>query len=148
MKNQNNCTNYREAIAAFVLGVLEPKGADKLQKHLETCQNCKALYQSMLNEEKDICSSFREIAQKGEVIENSLIEKLDNNEQTTIHTPKTVKITWSRIIRNPLIKFAAAAMVIVAVLLIFNNSPVITTPAFGLDDVIAAMNKCNGPIAL
>jgi outer membrane lipoprotein-sorting protein len=116
MNKQNNCTNYREDIAALMLGVLEPKDAEKLQKHLETCQNCNSLYEAMLNEEKDIRPSFKEIALKGEAIQNSLIEKLDNNELETVNAPKAVKINWSKIIRSPLIKFAAAAVILLIIL--------------------------------
>lgn len=116
MNKQNNCTKYSEDIAALILGVLEPKDAEKLQKHLETCQNCNSLCEAMLNEEKGIRSSCKEIALKGEAIQNSLIEKLDNNEFETVNTPKAVKINWSKIIRSPLIKFAAAAVILLIML--------------------------------
>ena len=47
---------------------------------------------------------------------------------------------WGIIMKNNITKFAVAAMLAVAVLLIFNDGSV-TTPAFGLNDVIEAMNK-------
>ncbi len=116
MNNQNDCTKYREDIAALVLDLLEPKETEMLQIHLETCQDCKALYQNMLNEEKAIRASFKEIGQIGKVIQNSLIEKLDNETLETIEKPKIVKINRSKLIRNPLIKVAAAAAIIIFVL--------------------------------
>ncbi|MBN2590298.1 MAG: zf-HC2 domain-containing protein [Sedimentisphaerales bacterium] len=133
MDNQNNCTKYFENIAALVLGLLEPKEAEKLHEHLEKCENCKTLYQNMLNEEKDIRASFSEVAQKGEVIQNSLIEKLDKGNLETTEKPNVIKINRSKLIRNPLVKFAAAAVLIVALITVINyfgGSIPITTISF------------------
>ncbi len=142
MNHRNNCSKYREDIAALVLGLLEQEEAEKLQKHIETCQNCKAFYEDMLNEEKNIQTVFTEIAQKGEAIQNSLLEKLDKNESISITSQKIIKKNWSNILRNPLIKFAAAAIIILGIGLLFHKGLVtFTTPAFGLENVINAVKE-------
>ena len=53
------------------------------------------------------------------------------------------KPTFGRIImKSPIIKLAAAAAIIIAAILLLHNGPVdITSPAFGIDKVIKAMQK-------
>ena len=61
----------------------------------------------------------------------------EQNEQ-----PARVYKIAQKAMKNPVTKFAAAAIIIIAVILILQNTSVnITSTAFGLDDVIAAMNK-------
>ncbi len=115
MNNQDNCQNRREAIAALVLGVLDTKNADELRRHIEACQGCRKLYQDMLDEEKDIRTTFQVIADKGQILQSDLIEKLDKNESATSPPPKTIKAGWGKIIRNPLIKFAVATVFIIVI---------------------------------
>jgi hypothetical protein len=148
MNHQNNCQNRRQEITAFVLCVLEQKDADELKKHLEICQNCRSFYQAMLDEEKTIRSTFKMVADKGKAVQSSLLAQLDKKESVTSQAEtspaKTTKITWGKIIKSPLTKIAATAVIITAIaLLLHNGSMNITTPAFGLDDITAAIQNEN-----
>jgi len=120
MNNKGNCQNRREAITALVLGILDTKDADELQRHIESCQSCRKLYQELFNEEESIRSAFKVIAERDEMLQSSLIEQFDKGEQTAVkrnkETGKTIKLIWRTIMKNPITKFAAAAAIIIAVL--------------------------------
>jgi len=120
MINENNCQNRREEIAALVLRELEPEAADELKRHIESCKTCKSLYQKLTDEEETIRSAFQAISDKGEVLKSSLIERLHRDNKVTSQADKgpakTIKIIWRIIMKNPITKMAAAAVVIIAVL--------------------------------
>jgi hypothetical protein len=146
MINENNCQNRREEIAALVLGELEPKAADELRRHIESCETCKSLYRKLTDEEETIRSAFQTIADKGEVLKNRLIEQLGKKESVTSQTEKEsakiIGIHWGNIIKSPITKIAAAAVIILAIALLFHNDSLnIASPVFGIDDVIQAMQK-------
>ena len=109
MINENDCRNRREEIAALVLGELEPKAANELRGHIESCQICKSLYRKLTDEEETIRSTFQTIADKGEVLKSSLIEQLDQKEPAI-----TIGNHWGDIKKSPVTKIAAAAVIIIA----------------------------------
>lgn len=117
MINENNCQNRREEITALVLGELEPKAADELRGHIESCETCKSLYQELIEEEQTIRAAFQTIADKGEGIKSDLIEQLDKKGPV-----ETIGIHWGNIIKSPVTKIAAAAVIVIALLLLFKNS--------------------------
>ncbi len=117
MINERNCQNRREEIAALVLGELEPKAADELRRHIESCETCQSLYRKLMDEEETTRIAFQTIADKGEVLKSNLIEQLDKKEPA-----KTIGIHWSNVIKSPVAKIAAAAVIVIALLLLFNNS--------------------------
>jgi anti-sigma factor RsiW len=96
MNNQENCQNRREAITALVLGVLDAKDTEELQKHIDSCQVCKSLYKELTEEEESIRPAFKVIAERGEMLQSSLIEQFGKSEQTAVkrneEAGKTIKI--------------------------------------------------------
>lgn len=124
MINENDCHNRREEITALVLSELEPKVAEELRKHIESCKVCRSLYQELVDEEESICSAFADIAQRSENLQDSLIEQFEKNERTAVlNNEKSVKILrviWSTIMKNKITRFAAAAAIIIAVSVFIN----------------------------
>jgi outer membrane lipoprotein-sorting protein len=120
MINKNDCKSRREQITALVLGELEPKSAEELRSHIESCETCKSLYQSLADEEESIRSAFKVIAERGEILQSSLIEQFEKNEPTAVkrdeRAGKAVRIIWRTIMKNRITKFATAAAIIIAVL--------------------------------
>ena len=120
MIRENDCQNRREEITALVLGELESKAVVELRRHIESCETCQSLYQAMTDEEVTIRSAFGAIADRGEFVENSLIERLDEKNKVTSRAEagleKTNKIIWRIIMTSPITKIAAAAVIIIAVL--------------------------------
>jgi len=120
MINENDCRKRREEITALVLGELEPKAADELRRHIESCQICQSLYQALADEEESIRSAFADIAKRSEILQGSLIEQFENNKRTAVRNNekagKTIRIIWRTIMKNRITKFATAALIIIAVL--------------------------------
>jgi hypothetical protein len=117
MNHQNNCTNRHEAIAAYVLGLLEQKDAAELKKHLETCRNCQSLYQTLLNEEQEIRSTFQMVADKGEAVQESLIKKFEQQKPLEEEPKRIFLLKFRTILKSPLTKFAAAVIFISIIIL-------------------------------
>jgi len=130
MNNNNDCQNQREAIAALVLGELETPAADEIKNHIDTCRNCRSLYQTMVEEEKTIRSAFKAIDDRSKAIGNKLVAQSgkvsrthddisagkakSQAKQSTITQPNV----WRTIMKNRITKLAAAAAVIIAALII------------------------------
>ncbi|MHC4463634.1 MAG: anti-sigma factor family protein [Planctomycetota bacterium] len=117
MIHENDCQNRREQITALLLGELDSKEADELQRHIEHCKTCQSLYQALADEEKAICSAFKAIADKGEALQNSLIEQLDKKElvisQADTSLVRIPKIDLGKMIEGSLTKIAAAAVFLI-----------------------------------
>ena len=125
MNNHSDCQNRREAITAFLLGELEPQAADELKKHIDTCETCRCFYHALVDEEETIRSAFKAIADRNETLQNSLVKQLDKHDlsvpQIYIRSRKTVKVMLSVIMKSPITKLAAAAVIILAVLIVINQ---------------------------
>ncbi|MHC4062446.1 MAG: anti-sigma factor family protein, partial [Planctomycetota bacterium] len=139
MNSDNDCKNRWQAIAALVLDELEPQAADELRQHIAACKTCRSFYQTLTDEEQMIRSAVGAMAQRSQALEDDLISQL----QREPHEPlKRTTLTLKAILNSKITKFAAAAVVvIVAVVALHNGSLEITTPAFGVQDVLDAMNK-------
>jgi outer membrane lipoprotein-sorting protein len=120
MINKNDCKNRREEITTLVLGELEPKAAEELRMHIESCETCQLLYRALAVEEESIRSAFKIIAERSEILQSGLIEQFEKNGRTAVQkgkrARKTVKIIWRTIMKNRITKFATAAAIIIAVL--------------------------------
>ncbi len=126
MINENDCKNRREEITALVLGELEPKAAEELRRHIESCEVCKSLYQELVGEEESIRTAFKVIAERGENLQSSLIEQFEKNGRTAVRgnekAGETIKIIWRTIMKNRITKFATAAVIIIAILIAIHFS--------------------------
>ena len=123
MSNKNDCQNRREAVTALVLGELETPAADEIKNHIDTCRNCRLLYQALTEEEETVMSAFKAIDDRGKAIEDSLVAQLNKNsrahddvsagqgesqaEKSAITQPNI----WRIISRSPIATFAAAVLI-------------------------------------
>ncbi|HUT30777.1 MAG TPA: zf-HC2 domain-containing protein [Sedimentisphaerales bacterium] len=139
MNSNNDCKNRREAIAALVLDELAPQAADELREHIDACKTCRSLYQALMDEEETINSAFEAIADKSKNVQDDLIGEFEKGPHKPLGRST---LTLSTILNSRITKLAAAAVVvIVAVVALHNGSVQITTPAFGVQDVLDAMNE-------
>jgi len=125
MNKQNDCHKRREAITAFALGELEHRAADELKKHIDTCETCRSLYHALVDEEETIRSAFQAIADRSETLQHNLVKQLDKHDlvspQTYIRSRKTVKVILSAIMKSPITKIAAAAVIVIAVMIVIQQ---------------------------
>jgi outer membrane lipoprotein-sorting protein len=132
MSNKNDCQNRREAVTALVLGELEAAAADEIKNHIDTCRNCRLLYQALTEEEVNVRSAFKAIDDRGKVIEDRLVAQLDKGSrahddvsagQAEFQAKKSVVTqpnVWRTIMKNRITKLAAAAVIIIAIVLATN----------------------------
>jgi len=116
MTDTNDCQNRHEAIAALVLGELEGPAADEIKKHINTCENCRLLYQALTEEEETIQSAFKVVDDRSKAVGDNLLVQFDGGSHksssgtTVLHrlragSRKTKRMT----------KWAAAAVIAIAV---------------------------------
>ena len=127
MNNNKDCQNRREAIAALVLGELEAPAADEIKKHIETCRNCRSVYQAMAAEEDTIRSAFKAIDDRSKAIGNNLVVEHDKAAKTqdisagqaesqAKQSAVTRPNVWRTIMKSRITKLAAAAVIFIAVI--------------------------------
>jgi hypothetical protein len=143
MKSSNECKDRFENIVALVLGVLDPTAADDLQKHIARCDRCRAVRDSLVEEEKFVRSGFEALAGSLGSIEQTV-------RQQQAH-PSIVRITpsanhFSERIKNMIRahkRLIAAAAVILAILIpsIFFNLPSPLATGYALAQTAEANNS-------
>jgi len=78
-----------------------------------------------VDEEETIRSAFQAIADRSETLQNSLVKQLDKHDiaspQTYIRSRKTIRVILSTIMKSPITKVAAAAMIVIAVFIVINQ---------------------------
>jgi len=119
MNKQNNCQNRREAIASLILDELDSHDADKLKKHIDTCQTCQHLYKMLANEEEMIQAAFKSVKDRADTIQSKLIEQFDKQKLQSSSRGQTIlhRTTGRSKIMKQITKIAAAAaMMTIAVL--------------------------------
>lgn len=141
MTKNNDCQDRRDAIAALVLGELEIPVADEIKKHMDTCRNCRALYQALTEEEEIVRSAFETIGQRSKAIEGNLVAQFGKgsrvSEAISGALPKSQKTKqthtepgkWRTIMKSRISQLAAAAVIIIAALISFFQVGT-STPAF------------------
>ena len=123
--NNDNCQNRREAIAALVLGELETPAADEIKNHINTCMNCRSVYESMAEEEETIRSAFKTIDDRSKAIGNNLVEEYDKvsrahddisagqAESQAKQSVVTRPNVWRTIMKNRITKLAAVVAIVI-----------------------------------
>ncbi len=113
MSDNNHCNNRRESIAALVLGELEADAAEELKEHISTCQTCRSLYQDLSAEEQTIKSAFATITNTSSTLQHRLVHQYPKEP----HPPsrRTITLNLNAIVKSPITKLAAAAVIIIAV---------------------------------
>ena len=113
----SDCSEYRETIAALVLGELPGDQAPAVEQHLGTCPACSELYQTLQQEEQVLRSAFQVIADRTESRKDPLIQRL--TEQPTRDNPTTPNmLTIVRtVMSSKLTRLTVAAIVIISFLI-------------------------------
>jgi len=132
MNNDKDCHNRREAITALILGELETPAADEIKNHIDTCVNCRSVYQAMTEEEETIRSAFKAIEDRSKAIGNNLIVEHDKVSRAyddisagqTESQAKQSAITrpniWRTIMKHGPARLAAAAVILISVLVLIS----------------------------
>jgi hypothetical protein len=121
MSDKNECQNRREAITALVLGELETPAADEIKEHIDTCRNCRCLYQTLTEEEGTVRSAFKAIDDRSKTMEDDILAQLEKSSDKSFSGPTALRQIWegSRILKS-VTKLAAAAVIITAIVISTN----------------------------
>ena len=119
MTSDKACKNRREAIAALVLGELEPSAAQQLQEHMRHCQACRAFYSSLSAQERSVQSAFNQFSKELATKDTALVESPSERYETPGDAstpslgPRSGAGTWRvRLLRAS--RWAAAAVVLIS----------------------------------
>jgi hypothetical protein len=127
MIRNSDCQDRHEAITALVLGVLDGPAADEIKRHIRACQNCRELYEALIEEEKTVRSTFEAVNDRSKAIQDNLITQFGKgsrvNENTSEALPESKGIKqahtelnkWRILMRSKTSQLAAAAVIIIGV---------------------------------
>ncbi len=120
------CEKMQEKIADYVLGILSKEESDTLTEHISSCPDCNQYVQALKNENRLLLQLGRKLDADMSIRQDKVIEALSH------HSPKTRSKVFSigRIImKSPITKLAAAAVIGIAALIV-GSQIVGSTPAF------------------
>lgn len=116
MTNADGCQNRHEAIAALVLGELEGPDAEEISKHIDTCENCRYLYQALTAEEETIQSAFEAVDDRSRELGAGLVEQFAKGSRIAQPEPAIFHRLWTGSgVPKRVAELAAAAAVIIGV---------------------------------
>ena len=107
------CSKMRDKIADRLLGASSGEQDTAIEQHISACPKC-TLYALALEEQRSVLEQFGRRLDAGmQAREDRVIEAL--NRAVSCKTAQTGSL-WRTVLRSPIIRFAAAAIVIVALL--------------------------------
>jgi len=136
---QDDCKNIQEQIAELVSGVLSAERAAELRAHIRACAVCRAYLEALQADDK-LLGKFAEAMQPTITrLESRVIEAIADSRSGKSAGRVSV---WTTILKSRAAKFAAAAVVILALALVIERSNRrldVTAPAFA--EMVEAMGK-------
>ncbi|MBN2183561.1 MAG: zf-HC2 domain-containing protein [Sedimentisphaerales bacterium] len=132
----SQCEKIQNQMADYILGILNQEKVDALKHHISECEQCRAHLQS-LEKEKSLLTQFSQNIDAGmDVRCGRAISAL-----STLKDYTTEKSIWRIIMHKKITKFAAAAVIIVAVLLVISFLDNSVTPAYAVDQTADAIRE-------
>jgi hypothetical protein len=113
----SGCQKYRETVAALVLGELPRDQAPAIERHLKNCSACCELYQALQQEEQVLRSAFQVIADRKDVLEDPLIQRLTKQSNTVRETTPNILTIGRHIMSSKLTRLTVAAIVVIGLLI-------------------------------
>ncbi len=111
---ENTCENFQEQILELITGTLPAEKAADLERHISKCPSCRAYLEALQTDDK-LLGEFAEAMQPRVArLENNVIDAI--NRGIPKRKAKSISI-WRKIIKSRITKFAAAAVIIIAVLI-------------------------------
>lgn len=132
------CEKMQDNLADFVLGVLSPKQTDAVNEHLGRCGSCSRYVESLKRQSRLLTQFSEKLNQDMEARENRAIETVQSHTQAPGVAPVSL---WSTITKSRMTKLAAAATVVLVASLLLNLLDKSATPAYAVDETIAAMKE-------
>jgi hypothetical protein len=116
----------QEKIADYVLGIFSKEESDTLAEHLNSCSDCSQYAQALQNENNLLLQLGEKLDAGMTIRQDKVIEALNH------HSPIArfrLLLIWRKIMKSPITKLAAAAVIVVTALIV-GSQIVGSTPAF------------------
>ena len=132
----SQCEKIRNQLTDYILGILDREKSDILKRHIGECEKCRE-YLKSLEKEKSLLMQFSQQINAG----------MDTRSERAIKALSSLKdyrkenSIWRIIMHKKIIKFAAAAVIIFAVLLAVSLLDKSITPAYAVEQTIDAIQK-------
>jgi hypothetical protein len=136
----NTHNQINELLVGFTLGELNTEQIYDVEKHLAECGLCRNELENiraLLKTTEDMKTKVAD-EQLCESAQNLLFASIEKTKQEPTLRQKNL---WRTIMKSRIIKFAAAAVIVVAAILSINIIDRSVPAAFGIDQVIAAYNS-------
>jgi hypothetical protein len=134
----NLCKKIQNQIPDYILGILDEGQTAAINEHISRCSRCKKYLQSLENEN-------RLLTQFGQNLDVSIATRqaraIATLCQSTPILHREANSIWRTIMKNRITKFAAAAVIILAVLLSISLLDKSVTPAYAVQQTVEAMKK-------
>jgi len=118
MTDKNDCQNRHDTIAALVLGELEANTADEIKKHIESCEDCRLLYQALANEEEAVQSAFKTIDDRSREVAGNLVAQYGKGlRRSSAGTGILHRLLDFSSVPKRVAELAAAALILIGVFL-------------------------------
>jgi len=117
-----NCEESKEKLVEYIEGLLDESQKQTVSKHLKDCQTCQTEINELTNIQNRLINNSQEITQSN--LENKVMDNIVR-EQNVMLKNKAAKANPAlklrkNIMKSPLVKLAAAAIIIIAVLIGLN----------------------------
>jgi len=109
---ENICQNFQEQIPELITGALSAERAAELQQHIDSCPACSKYLEGLQADDK-LLGDFAEAMQPAVTrLENNVVAALGRGPS---NKPVSHISIWRTIIKSPISKLAAAAVLLIAV---------------------------------
>ena len=107
----NICQSIQEQVPELITGTLPAERAEELQRHIDACPACSRYLQALQGDDK-LLGDFAEAMQPSvSRLENNVLDALNRQ---ALEKPPVAASIWSVIFKGPVIRCAAAAVLLVA----------------------------------
>jgi len=136
---ENACDNIQEQIVEYITGELTSEKSAALQAHISECKVCKKYLESFQADDELLMNFATRVQLVISKIETNVIQAIQTRELTK---PINVLFKWESIMKNRIMKIAAAAIIIIGVFFgIYHFGSSIDGATIAWADVLRSVEK-------
>ena len=127
--SKTQCEDYREAVAALVLGELDTPTSAEVRQHLESCQGCRSFCEALEEQEKAVVTTFDIVKRSLGPLEGEILHEFQRQSDRPESKTETALSSAMKGVRHMIASHkktsaaAAAALLVAAGLLIVFLGP-------------------------
>jgi len=131
----SDCQKIKDQIADLVTGILSEAQVHVLEQHLNECATCRGYARALKDEDMLLSEFFTKIDTNITHQQERVLQVINHS---GVSKQSGTHLVWRTIMKSPITKLAAAAVIIVAVALLINVWDKLTPSAYALDQTIKA----------